>query len=131
MDEYGYILTYEKFRYLTIPSFIYFKSPFVGNGFMYEKVALLPFMHIIHLIISQRFSICNTCYEIIPLWSGNSDEKTAERSVRRFWMGSALGQGQTVSGICDNLSTVDTGGYIFFIWDCSGKHIFKRDPMSG
>ena len=39
-------------------------------------------------------------------------------------------QSQTVSGICDNLSTVDIGGYIFFIWDCSGKHIFKRDPMS-
>ena len=29
MDEYGAILTYEKFRYLTIPNFIYFKTPLV------------------------------------------------------------------------------------------------------
>ena len=27
MDEYGAILTYEKFRYLTIPNFIYYITP--------------------------------------------------------------------------------------------------------
>jgi len=30
MDEYGAILIYEKFRYLTIPSFIYLNSPLVS-----------------------------------------------------------------------------------------------------
>ena len=34
MDEYGAILTYEKFRYLTIPNFIFSQISFICNGFL-------------------------------------------------------------------------------------------------
>ena len=34
MDEYGAILTYEKFRDLTIPNFIYSHFSFISNGFL-------------------------------------------------------------------------------------------------
>ena len=37
MDEYGAILTYEKFRYLTIPNFIYFKTPLFATVFWILK----------------------------------------------------------------------------------------------
>lgn len=32
MDEYGALLTYEKFKYLTMPNFIVMNSPFIRNG---------------------------------------------------------------------------------------------------
>ena len=34
IDEYGAILIYEKFRYLTIPNFIYSHFSFISNGFL-------------------------------------------------------------------------------------------------
>jgi len=34
IDEYGAILIYEKFRYLTIPNFIYSHFSFICNGFL-------------------------------------------------------------------------------------------------
>ena len=35
INEYGVVLTYKKFRYLTIPNFIFSQISFICNGFLY------------------------------------------------------------------------------------------------
>ena len=61
MDECGGILIYEKFRYLTIPNFIYFKTPLFAMVSTSQVIAFTPFE-----IPTESANSCTIRYMDLP-----------------------------------------------------------------